>query len=150
VAAVTLRQVCETHPDAALDIVPGLADRPDNQTSIDTRTVPFTVREETVGAVTVEIISDAISKDPRRGAGLLTPLVGLVPTADVATQREIFETLAVLSQEFPERSTVAVNAAADGLQAGRSNPKHIGWVGTCIDTLCDRRHGTNPAVRADC
>jgi len=119
-AAVTLRQVCEAHPDTALDIVPALADGLDNQTSVDTRTVPFTVRGGTVAAVTVEIISNAISRDPGRGEALIAPLVDLIPTADVATQREIFEILAVLSQEFPEASTVAVDAAADGLQAGRS------------------------------
>ncbi len=160
-AAVTLRQVCEAHPDAALDIVPALADGLDNQTSVDTRTVPFTVRGETVGAVTVEVISDAISRDPGRSEELVAPLVNLVPTADVATQREIFETLAVLSQEFPEQSTVAVDAAADGLQAGRSAIRrdaaqvlasvaayHPETVTPTVDALVAATDDGSPRVRA--
>jgi hypothetical protein len=119
-AAVTLRQVSNEYPDAALEVVPALADGLDNQTSIDTRTSPFVVRGGTVSAVTVDIIADAVSLDPTRCETLVEPLVGLAPTTDVATRQTIFGALAPLSAEFPETATVAVDVAAGGLQAGRT------------------------------
>ncbi|ERH08388.1 MAG: hypothetical protein J07HX64_00128 [halophilic archaeon J07HX64] len=159
-AVVTLRQVSGTHPDRVLDIVPALADGLDNQTSIDTRTVPFVVRGGTVSAVTVEIISNTISREPGRGKELIAPLVDLVPTASVATKQDIFEILAALAQEFPERSAVAVDAAADGLQAGRSAIRrdaaevlasvaayHPERVTTTVDALVATTDDSSPRVR---
>ena len=160
-AAVTLRQVSDDHPDAALEVVPALADALGNRTAVDDRTAPFVTRGETVSAVTVDIIADAVALDPARGEVVIEPLVELAPAANLATLQTIMGILAELSSEFPEESTAAVDIAAAGLEKGRVTIRrdaarvlanvaayHPEAVAPSVDALLVATEDSNPRVRA--
>jgi len=160
-AAVTLRQVSDNHPDATLEVVPALADALGNRTAVDDRTAPFVTRGDTVSAVTVDIIADAVTLDPERCEAVIGPLVELAPAADLATLQTLVGILAELSSEFPEESTAAVDIAAAGLEKGRVTIRrdsaqvlanvaayHPEAVAPSVDALLVATEDSNPRVRA--
>lgn len=160
-ASVSLAQIMGKYPEEGLGILPELAAGLSNQTPIDNQSVPFLIRESTVGTVTVSIVEDVITVDPSQGEVVIEPLVELATTADRETLTVIFRILSEISGESPTESKVAVEVAAAQIESGRMRIRrdvakilanvaayHPETVAPFVDNLVIATDDASPRVRS--
>ncbi|PSQ19208.1 hypothetical protein BRD00_02900 [Halobacteriales archaeon QS_8_69_26] len=113
-----LSRVLDEYPGYGTEVLPEMAAGLGNPTPVSRQYAGAMIAGKNVSEVTAELVGDVTDHGVSRGDNLIEPLVNIAGNVGGATREAVFQSLANLSEEFPEASREAIPAVTAALEEG--------------------------------